>query len=169
MDRKPHSRLGTSPWPLRHGGRPRPRACKRGPWSSQYITDWLTVRSDAPIVNHMVERSGQLDAVFHALAHAARRDMLRWLAGRELTVGELAEPLEMSLPAASKHLQVLERAGLVRRTVMGRRHVCRLDPGPLAGADKWLRFYERYWNEQLDALDRIFDGDSADDDTKGDR
>jgi DNA-binding transcriptional ArsR family regulator len=111
----------------------------------------------------MVERSGQLDAVFHALAHDARRGMLRRLADRELTVGELAEPLEMSLPAASKHLQVLERA------VMGRRHVCRLDPGPLAGADEWLRFYERYWNEQLDALGRIFDDDSADVDTKGDR
>jgi len=117
----------------------------------------------------MVERSGQLDAVFHALAHDARRNMLRRLADRELTVGELAEPLELSLPAASKHLQVLEGAGLVRRTVMGRRHVCRLDPGPLAGADEWLRCYERYWNEQLDALDRIFDDDSADDDTKGDR
>ncbi len=113
----------------------------------------------------MVERSGQLDAVFHALAHNARRSMLRRLADRELTVGELAEPLEMSLPAASKHLQVLEKAGLVRRTVMGRRHVCRLAPGPLAGADEWLRFYERYWNERLDALGRIFD----DDDTRGDR
>ena len=112
----------------------------------------------------MVERSGQLDAVFHALAHDARRDMLRRLADRELTVGELAEPLQMSLPAASKHLRVLEEAGLVRRTVMGRRHVCRLDPRPLAGADEWLRFYERYWNEQLYALERIFD-----DDAKGDR
>ena len=124
----------------------------------------MTVRPDAPIVNHMVERSGQLDAVFHALAHDARRGMLRRLADRELTVGELAEPLQMSLPAASKHLRVLEGAGLVRRRVIGRRHVCRLDPGPLAGADGWLRFYERYWNEQLDALERIFD-----DDTKGDR
>ena len=102
--------------------------------------------------------------MFHALAHDARRGMLRRLADGELTVGELAEPLAMSLPAASKHLQVLEKAGLVRRTVMGRRHVCRLDPVPLAGADEWLRFYERYWNEQLDALDRIFD-----DDAKGDR
>ena len=55
--------------------------------------------------------------------------MLRRLADRELTVGELAEPLEMSLPAASEHLQVLEKAGLVQRTVMGRRHVCRLAPG----------------------------------------
>ena len=114
----------------------------------------------------MVERSEQLGAVFHALAHDARRDMLSRLAGRELTVGELAAPLAMSLPAASKHLQVLEGAGLVRRTVMGRRHVCRLDPRPLAGADEWLRFYEPYWNEHLDALDRLFDENSADDDTK---
>jgi DNA-binding transcriptional ArsR family regulator len=117
----------------------------------------------------MVERLVRLDSVFHALAHDARRDMLRRLAEGELTVGELAAPLAMSLPAASKHLRVLEGAGLVRRTVMGRRHVCRLDPGPLAGADEWLRFYERYWNEQLDALGRIFDDDGADDDTKGDR
>jgi DNA-binding transcriptional ArsR family regulator len=95
----------------------------------------------------MVERAAQLDAVFHALAHRARRDMLRRLAGQELSVGELAEPLDMSLPAASKHLQVLEGVGLVRRTVTGRRHMCRLDPGPLAGADEWLRFYERFWNE----------------------
>ncbi len=109
----------------------------------------------------MVERSDRLDAVFHALAHDARRDMLRRLADRELTVGELAEPLAMSLPAASKHLQVLERAGLVRRTVVGRQHVCRLDPRPLASADAWLRFYERYWNEQLDALDRFFAGDDT--------
>ena len=142
---------------------------EREPWNSQIITDWLTVRSDALIINHMVERSEQLDAVFHALAHDARRDMLRRLADRELTVGELGEPLEMSLAAASKHLQVLEGAGLVRRTVMGRRHLCRLDPGPLAGADEWLRFYKRYWNEQLDALDRLFADDTADAATEGDR
>ena len=55
------------------------------------------------------------------------------------------------------------------RIVLDDRRDCRLDPGPLAGADEWLRFYERHWNEQLDALDRIFDHDSADDDTRGDR
>ena len=107
--------------------------------------------------------------MFHALAHDVRRDMLRRLADRELTVGELAEPLEMSLPAVSKHLKVLEGAGLVRRTVIGRRHACRLEPGPLAGADEWLRFYKRYWSEQLFALERIFDDESTGDDKKGDR
>ena len=75
--------------------------------------------------------AARMDAVFHALSHGARRDMLGRLADSELTVGELAEPLSMSLAAASKHIKVLERAGLVGRTVDGRRHVCRLDAAPL--------------------------------------
>ena len=97
-----------------------------------------------------------MDSVFHALAHGARRDMLGRLAGHDLTVGELAEPLAMSLAAASKHIKVLERAGLVERTVEGRRHVCRLDAAPLASTSQWLRFYERYWTERLDALEALF-------------
>jgi DNA-binding transcriptional ArsR family regulator len=104
----------------------------------------------------MVEDVAMMDEVFHALANGARRDMLGRLAGGELTVGELAEPLTMSLAAASKHIQVLERAGLVRRTVEGRRHVCSLEPVPLASAAGWLRFYERYWNERLAALESLF-------------
>lgn len=104
-----------------------------------------------------------MDAVFHALAHGARRDMLGRLADRELTVGQLAEPLAMSLAAASKHIQVLERAGLVRRTVSGRRHICRLEPVPLASASDWLRFYERHWTERLDALEALFRADPAPD------
>jgi DNA-binding transcriptional ArsR family regulator len=98
-----------------------------------------------------------LDGVFHALAHDARRTMLRRLAGGELTVGELAEPLSMSLAAASKHVKVLEVAGLVRRTVAGRRHVCRLEPRPLAGATAWLRFYEEFWDTRLEALRDVLD------------
>ena len=97
-----------------------------------------------------------MDSVFHALAHGARRDMLGRLSSHELTVGELAEPLAMSLAGASKHIKVLERAGLVQRTVDGRRHVCRLDAAPLASAAHWLRFYERYWTERLDALEELF-------------
>ena len=96
-----------------------------------------------------------MDAVFHALAHRARREMLGRLARGELTVGELAEPLPMSLAAASKHVRVLEGAGLVQRTVDGRRHMCRLDPGPLASASAWLHLYERHWNERLDALEAL--------------
>jgi DNA-binding transcriptional ArsR family regulator len=112
--------------------------------------------------NHMVEVP-QMDSVFHALAHGARRDMLGRLADRELTVGELADPLTMSLAAASKHVKVLERAGLVERTIDGRRHVCRLDPTPLASAAAWLRFYERHWTERLDALEQLFRDDPTTD------
>ncbi|HEY3613294.1 MAG TPA: metalloregulator ArsR/SmtB family transcription factor [Gaiellales bacterium] len=104
----------------------------------------------------MVEDVARMDEVFHALANGARRDMLGRLAGGELTVGELAEPLTISLAAASKHIQVLERAGLVLRTVHGRRHVCSLQPAPLASAADWLAFYERFWSERLDALESLF-------------
>ena len=81
--------------------------------------------------------------------------MLASLAAREHTVSELAEPFSMSLAAASKHVKTLERAGLVRRTVQGRTHICRLDPEPLADAHEWLRFYERFWNERLDVLEAL--------------
>jgi DNA-binding transcriptional ArsR family regulator len=96
-----------------------------------------------------------LDRVFHALADPTRRRMLRSLAAGERTVGELAEPFQMSLAAASKHIRVLERAGLVRRTVQGRTHYCRLNPKPLSSAHEWLSFYERFWNERLDALEAL--------------
>ncbi len=102
-----------------------------------------------------------MDAVFHALASKARRDMLGRLAGRELTVGQLAAPLAMSLAAASKHVQVLERAGLLHRRVSGRQHVCRLEPAPLAPAFDWLRFYEGFWSERLDAMQALFGDDST--------
>ena len=104
-----------------------------------------------------------MDAVFHALAHQARRDMLARLAAGPLTVGQLAGPLAMSLAAGAKHVQVLERAGLVHRAIDGadgRRHVCRLDPAPLDSARDWLAFYERHWGERLDALEDMFHGDS---------
>jgi DNA-binding transcriptional ArsR family regulator len=103
----------------------------------------------------MVDKAAMND-VFHALAHDARRAMLARLAARDLTVGQLAEPFSMSLEAASKHIRVLERARLVRRTVDGRRHICRLSPAPLATAYAWLRFYERFWNARLDALEEHF-------------
>lgn len=96
-----------------------------------------------------------LDAVFQALTDPTRRAMLRRLAEGERNIGELAAPFDMSLAAASKHVKVLERAGLVRRVIQGRTHVCRLDPAPLAAADEWLRFYEQFWNRQLDALDAL--------------
>jgi DNA-binding transcriptional ArsR family regulator len=106
------------------------------------------------MLNHMVEQYAMLDAVFHALADPTRRAMLRRLSSQERSVGELAMPYRMTLAAASKHVKVLERAGLVHRTVRGRTHICRLAPDPLAGAHAWLEFYERFWTERLDALER---------------
>jgi DNA-binding transcriptional ArsR family regulator len=104
----------------------------------------------------MVElQTAQLDSVFHALGDATRRQMLRELAGGERTVGQLAEPFSISLAAASKHIKTLEHAGLIRREVRGRTHMCRLAPGPLASAHDWLSFYERFWTERLDALEKF--------------
>jgi DNA-binding transcriptional ArsR family regulator len=96
-----------------------------------------------------------LDRTFHALADPTRRAMLRRLAGGEQSIGELAAPFTMSFAAASKHVRVLENARLVRRRVEGRSHICHLDAAPLAAADDWLRFYERFWNQQLDALEAV--------------
>jgi DNA-binding transcriptional ArsR family regulator len=104
----------------------------------------------------MVELNApQLDSVFHALGDATRRRMLRELAEGERTVGQLAQPFSISLAAASKHIKALENAGLIRREVRGRTHLCRLEPGPLAGAHQWLNHYERYWSDRLDRLERL--------------
>ena len=105
--------------------------------------------------------SPRLDAVFHALGDATRRRMLRELALGERSVGQLAEPFAMSLAAASKHIKALEGAGLIRREVRGRTHVCHLDPGPLASADEWLRHYERFWTDRLDTLEWLLRKDDS--------
>ena len=104
----------------------------------------------------MVElQTPQMNTVFHALGDATRRHMLRELAGGERTVSQLAEPFAISLAAASKHIKVLENAGMIRREVKGRTHLCRLDPGPLASAHEWLSFYERFWSSRLDVLEQL--------------
>lgn len=105
----------------------------------------------------MVKQNAALDDVFHALADPTRRAMLRSLALGERTISELAEPFDMSFVAASKHVRVLEAAGLVRRTVKGRTHICQLVAEPLAAADDWLRYYERLWATQLDNLAAMLD------------
>lgn len=97
-----------------------------------------------------------LDAVFRALADPTRRAILDRLATGDATVGELAEPFAMSRPAVSKHLDVLERAGLVHRLPDGRTNRCRFDPAPLGDATVWMNRYRAYWEGQLDALARHF-------------
>lgn len=112
-----------------------------------------------PIFNYMVERqSPRLDAVFHALGDATRRRMLLDLTDGERSVTQLAEPFDMSLAAASKHIKALEGAGLIRREVRGRTHICRLEAKPLSDANDWLQFYERFWNSRLDELERLLRG-----------
>ena len=110
----------------------------------------------------MVEHdSPQLNLVFHALGDSTRRHMLRALAAGERTVGELAKPFAISLAAASKHIKALESAGLIRREVRGRSHICSLDPTPLASASEWLSYYERFWTGRLDVLEQLLRDDDA--------
>jgi DNA-binding transcriptional ArsR family regulator len=115
----------------------------------------LTDRKAGFTFNHMIESDRHLDTLFHALGDPTRRKMLRALAEGERTVSQLAEPFAMSLAAASKHVKALEGAGLIRREIRWRTHVCRLNPGPLAEAHAWLGFYERFWTDRLSVLDEL--------------
>lgn len=103
----------------------------------------------------------RLDAVFHALGDSTRRQMLRSLSDGQRTVGELAQPFDMSLAAASKHIKALEKAGLVRRTIQGRTHVCRLEARPLEDAHDWIGAYERFWTARLDVLEGLLRAEDA--------
>jgi DNA-binding transcriptional ArsR family regulator len=109
----------------------------------------------------MVEQSAHLDAVFHALSDPTRRAMLGHLAERERTIGELATPFSMSFAGASKHVRVLENAGLVTRMIRGRTHLCRLRAARLAEANAWLRRYERFWTDRLDMLEQLLREEDA--------
>jgi len=100
----------------------------------------------------------RLDLVFGALSHRARRALLTRLERGPCMVTELAQPFETSLPAVSKHVRVLERAGLVERTIDGRVHRCSLDPAPLREAERWLAHKRAFWEQTLDALARFVAG-----------
>lgn len=105
----------------------------------------------------MVTNESQLDLVFAALADPTRRAILSHLAKEDATVGELAEPFEISRPAISKHLRVLEKAGLVRRTRDGRISRCELDAEPMKGAAEWVEHYRQFWEARLDSLARYLE------------
>lgn len=110
------------------------------------------------MVNHMVNYSSPaLDRVFHALAHPARRAMLGSLTLGERNLTELAAPLRMSFPAASKHVRVLEKARLVRRRIVGRTHLCRIEGKPLGEANGWLEQYRRFWEASFSRLDGLLE------------
>jgi DNA-binding transcriptional ArsR family regulator len=95
----------------------------------------------------------RLSATFAALADPTRRAILARLAGGETSVLELAEPFDMSLPAVSKHLKVLERAGLIERGREAQWRPCRLQASPLKGVADWVEFYRRHWEESFNKLD----------------
>jgi DNA-binding transcriptional ArsR family regulator len=103
----------------------------------------------------MVKHQERLNHTFGALADPTRRAILMELAEGERSVSELAEPFDMSLPAISKHLGVLEAAGLISRERQGRVRRCRLEPEPLAGALEWIAQYGQFWEDSLDSLERL--------------
>ena len=103
----------------------------------------------------MVTNSTRLDRTFAALSDSTRRSILARLSSGDHSVGELAKPFRMSRPAISKHLRVLERAGLVRRTRLGRVSRCELDARSLRDAADWVERYRVFWEGQLDALARF--------------
>jgi DNA-binding transcriptional ArsR family regulator len=105
----------------------------------------------------VLDRSAQLDLVFHALAHPARRAIIRQLSGGERNLSELAAPLKMTFPAATKHVRVLEHAKLVRRRVAGRQHFCRLEAAPLKEATLWTESFRQHWEARFVALDSLLD------------
>ncbi len=102
-----------------------------------------------------------LDQVFHALADSTRRSILRDITRGERSVGELAQPYSISLAAVSKHLDVLERASLIRRRRSGQHRFVRLNPKPLMAAQDWIAFYEKFWSEGLDRLQQLLESSSA--------
>ena len=93
--------------------------------------------------------------MFGALADPTRRAILASLTGGEKSVGEVAKPFTTSLPAITKHLNVLEEAGLITRKAIGRQKFCRAEPKAMEDAMNWMTFYRQYWNDRLDALDAI--------------
>jgi DNA-binding transcriptional ArsR family regulator len=99
----------------------------------------------------------RLDCVFHALSDATRRSILRDVSSREKTVGQIAQLYPVSLAAISKHLKVLEGAGLIRRQKKGSFQIVRINAMPMKEAERWLAYYEKFWNRQLDVLQDLLE------------
>jgi DNA-binding transcriptional ArsR family regulator len=99
----------------------------------------------------------RLDSIFHALSDSTRRSILRDVSAKEKTVGEVAKPYAMSLAAVSKHLKVLEEAELIARERRGNFQIVRLNAKSLRPAEEWLAFYEKFWSEKIDSLQRYLE------------
>jgi DNA-binding transcriptional ArsR family regulator len=113
----------------------------------------------------MVEQ--RLDATFRALADPTRRGMLASLALGDKSVGELGEPFSMTFAGASKHVKVLESAGLIERRRAGRRQICTLKAEPMKEAEAWLRQWEKFWSARLDRLDALIEQDKRKENSNG--
>lgn len=109
----------------------------------------------------MMTSPTQLDATLLALADPTRRAIVRRLAGGEARVTEIAAPFPISLNAVSKHIRVLERAGLVRRRVVGREHILSFNPAPLDEAAVWIATQQATWQQRFDALERLLAAEDA--------
>jgi len=100
----------------------------------------------------MQQSSQQLDRVFFALSDSTRRGILARLAQGSSTIGELSAPFQISKPAISKHMKILENAGLIQRKISGRQHQCTLTTAGLKTAEEWLNFHRKFWESRFDAL-----------------
>ncbi len=120
-----------------------------------------TTRSSGTSFNLMVEYHGHLSDVYAALGSDLRRAIIDRLARGEARVTDVAAPFDVSLAAVSKHVLVLERAGLIRRRVDGRTHWLALEPAALAEAEAWIGRTRSFWSERLDALDALLRRDPA--------
>jgi DNA-binding transcriptional ArsR family regulator len=105
----------------------------------------------------MVKQSAILDGVFGALSDPVRRDIVERLTRGELTAGAISARFSISQPAVSKHLKVLERCGLVKRTIVGREHHLRLAPRAMQTASQWIDRQQAFWNASFDRLDQLFE------------
>jgi DNA-binding transcriptional ArsR family regulator len=115
----------------------------------------------AVVTSHSGISEDDLDRIFKALADRTRRSIVERLRQGPATIMALAGPFDMTLPAISKHLRVLETAGLIRRTKRGREHVCRLAPEAMADADRWLETYRVFWTDGLNKLAAELEDDGA--------
>ncbi|MDA0994792.1 MAG: metalloregulator ArsR/SmtB family transcription factor [Proteobacteria bacterium] len=108
-----------------------------------------------------MQSSPQLDQVFFALSDSTRRGILARLAEGSRTIGELAAPFKISKPAVTKHMKILERAGLIDRKIQGRIHQCSLSTSGLKTAEDWINFHRSFWESRFDALDNLLTGQKS--------
>lgn len=109
----------------------------------------------------MQQEISNLNQVFFALSDSTRRAILSRLAEGSTTIGELAEPFSISSPAISKHMKILENAGLIERRIDGRQHHCSLSTGALQTAEDWINFHRKFWESRLDALEDLLTNEKS--------